>query len=60
MPLLGSPTKKAFSRNVKEEMKSGKPQKQALAIAYSKKRKAKRTASGRAQGANDSKKYLLA
>lgn len=34
MPLMKSPSKKAFKKNVETEMKSGKPQKQALAIAY--------------------------
>lgn len=28
-------TKKGFSENIKAEMKAGKPQKQAVAIAYS-------------------------
>jgi len=28
-------TKKGFGENVKKEMKGGKPQKQAIAIAYS-------------------------
>lgn len=28
-------TKSGFSHNVREEMKSGKPQKQSVAIAYS-------------------------
>ena len=48
MPLIkGSKakTKKGFSTNVKREMDAGKPQKQAVAIAYSeageKKKKAK-------------------
>ena len=40
MPLVKSPSKKAFSANVKKEMQAGKPQKQAVAIAYSVKRKA--------------------
>jgi len=40
MPLTKSTSKKAFSHNVKAEMKAGKPQKQAVAIAYSVKRKA--------------------
>lgn len=40
MPLKKSKSKKAFSSNVKAEMKAGKPQKQAVAIAYSVKRKA--------------------
>ena len=38
MPLMKSPTKKAFVQNMKAEMKAGKPQKQAVAIAYSVKR----------------------
>ena len=40
MPLTKSTSKKAFSKNVSAEMKSGRPQKQAVAIAYSVKRKA--------------------
>lgn len=32
-------TSKGFSKNVKTEMKEGKPQKQAVAIAYSEARK---------------------
>jgi hypothetical protein len=40
MPLIKSKSKKAFSENVATEMKAGKPQKQAVAIAYSVKRKA--------------------
>lgn len=40
MPLKKSASKKAFSENVRKEMKAGKPQKQAVAIAYSVKRKA--------------------
>lgn len=35
MPLEKGKSKKAFSHNVKTEMKAGKPQKQAVAIAYS-------------------------
>jgi len=35
-------TKKGFSENVKREMKAGKPQKQAVAIAYSEARSNKR------------------
>lgn len=42
MPLKKSPSKKAFSSNVKAEMKAGKPQKQAVAIAYSVKREAQK------------------
>lgn len=38
MPLIKGPkakTKKGFSENIKREIKAGKPQKQAVAIAYS-------------------------
>ena len=41
MPLKQSTSKKAFQENIKVEMKAGKPQKQAVAIAYSVQRKAK-------------------
>ena len=41
MPLKKSSSKKAFEHNVKAEMRAGKSPKQALAIAYSVKRKAK-------------------
>ena len=40
MPLIKSKSKKAFSANVKAEREAGKPIKQAVAIAYSVKRKA--------------------
>jgi hypothetical protein len=40
MPLVKSSSKKAFSKNVKTEMAHGKPQKQAVAIAYATQRKA--------------------
>lgn len=33
---------KGFSENIKREMKEGKPQKQAVAIAYSEARQAKK------------------
>lgn len=39
MPLISgkkAKTKKGFSENIKREMEAGKPQKQAVAIAYSK------------------------
>lgn len=38
MPLKSGASKEAFKHNIKAEIKAGKPQKQAVAIAYSKKR----------------------
>ena len=38
MPLVKSGSKKAMSENIRREMHAGKPQKQAVAIAYSVKR----------------------
>ena len=40
MPLVKSASPKAFRANVKTEMAAGKPQKQAVAIAYSTQRAA--------------------
>lgn len=40
MPLHESTSKKAFGENIGAERKAGKPEKQAVAIAYSEKRKA--------------------
>ena len=34
MPLMPGKSKKAFSHNIEAEMHAGKPQKQAVAIAY--------------------------
>jgi hypothetical protein len=42
MPLVQGKSKKALQKNIKTEIESGKPLKQALAIAYSVKRKAKK------------------
>jgi hypothetical protein len=45
MPLVkgaAAKSKKGFSENVKREMEAGKPQKQAVAIAYSEARGAKK------------------
>ncbi|MGH2362447.1 MAG: hypothetical protein ACRDGM_18135 [bacterium] len=39
--LKKNPSKAAFKANVKTEIKAGRPPKQAVAIAYSVKRKAK-------------------
>jgi len=46
MPLIHSKKPSAFSKNVSTEMHAGKPQKQALAIAYSVKRKAHKAEGG--------------
>ena len=44
MPLVKSPSKEAFRKNVKAEMSAGKPVKQAVAIAYSVKRESAKKA----------------
>jgi hypothetical protein len=41
MPIRKCASQNCFERNLKTEMKSGKPQKQALAIAYAVQKKAK-------------------
>lgn len=42
MPICKRSSQNCFTRNVRAEIKSGKPQKQALAIAYSVQREAKK------------------
>ena len=42
MPLKKGYSKKSVSANIKTEMAAGKPQKQAVAIAYAKARKGKK------------------
>lgn len=42
MPLKKSISKKAFNQNVTAEVRAGKPVKQAVAIAYDVKRRAKK------------------
>lgn len=44
MPLIKSTSKKAFGENIAAERAAGKPIKQAVAIAYSEKREAAKTA----------------
>ena len=38
MPLVKSPSKDAFRKNIKAEVAAGKPVKQAVAVAYAVKR----------------------
>ena len=42
MPLIKSMTPKALKANIKKEIEAGKPPKQAVAIAYSVQREAKK------------------
>ena len=42
MPLIKSKSKEAFKKNIKAEYKAGKNVKQAVAIAYAVKKKAKK------------------
>ena len=56
MPLIKSKSDKAFKSNIKAEVKAGKPVKQAVAIAYSTKRAAKK-ATGGGMTASDAHKY---
>jgi hypothetical protein len=46
MPLIKSKSEKAFKSNIRAEIAAGKPQKQAVAIAYSVKRAAKKADGG--------------
>jgi hypothetical protein len=56
MPLERSKSKAAFSHNIEAEMHAGKPQKQAVAIAYSEKREAGKKHITHKRAANNAKK----
>lgn len=47
MPLVKSTSPNAFRKNIKTEMAAGKPQKQAVAIAYATKRAAVKPSKGK-------------
>jgi len=57
MPLTKSKSKKAFEHNLKAEIHAGKPQKQALAIAYSEKRHAKKAHGGHVSTHHENAKH---
>jgi len=50
MPLVKSDSKAAQSENIRREMQAGKPQRQAIAISYSVKRKAEGKKESRKMG----------
>ena len=59
MPLVKgkkAKTRKGFSENIKREMEAGKPQKQAVAIAYSEARRSKKTSKKKAVKEKTAKK----
>lgn len=58
MPLVKSKSKAAFSKNVAAEMHAGKPQKQAVAIAYSVKRAAHKSTGGQLKEVPEDNKGL--
>ena len=57
MPLIKSKSEKAFKSNIKAEIAAGKPQKQAVAIAYDVQRRAPRKAEGGSSRVNESGNY---
>lgn len=58
MPLDYSKSKESFSKNVKAEIAAGKPQKQAVAIAYSVERKGKPKSKSQSKRFDKMKEYL--
>src|SRR5258708_4780950 len=60
MPLTKSKSKEAFSKNIKAEVGAGKPLKQAIAIAYSVKRRAHKAKGGQIMDVKNKLKELNA
>jgi len=54
MPLIKSAKPQAFSENIRREMHAGRPQKQAVAIAYSEARAARHPSNTSTQGGIES------
>ena len=54
MPLIKSAKPQAFSENIRKEMHAGRPQRQAVAIAYSEARAAKHPSNTSTQGGIES------
>jgi hypothetical protein len=59
MPLIKSKSEKAFKKNISTEVKSGRPVKQAVAIAYSVKRDAKKAEGGSLKSVDKNKTLAL-
>jgi hypothetical protein len=56
MPLVKGKSKSAFEKNIRTEIDSGKPQKQAVAIAYSVQREANRGTAAHHRGSDKKRK----
>lgn len=57
MPLIKSTSKAAFGKNIAAERAAGKPEKQAVAIAYSEKREAAKASHHSSHSAKRSEHY---
>ena len=59
MPLIKGKSKSAISENIRREMHAGKPQKQAIAIAYSVAGKSRKKRNRKRMGARQSYESYL-
>jgi len=50
MPLVKGSSKDTISKNIEKEMQAGKPQKQAVAIAYSEAKRSKKKSKTKKKG----------